>query len=495
MRDEFADGLARARRRPRGAGHRAHRRGPRLPDRRRRHRDRVATASAWSATASRSRTGTCTSPSWHQHVWKPVITAVNGICAGGGFHWVADADIVIAASDAQFFDPHVSVGQVVSIEAIGLIRKMPAEAVMRMAFVGRYERMSAAAGLRARHDQPDRRSARAPARGGPGAGREDRPELAGGDGRDQAGAVGRARDWASPTPAGPARPSWSSMWGHPDQAEGPRAFAEKRDAAVAAARAGRDHGDGRGRRPREAWPTCCSTTTGRPRRRSIVSPPATITAPGASCGTRPRRWPTELAAPRRRVPASWSRVSLPSGPDVVGRPVRRLARRRRLRAAEPAPDRPPSATASSTEVCARPPCSTERRHRTGSAVRRDAMPSVRTPAAADLRRRRRADPVHVGDDRPAQGRCCCATRRARAARRRGGQPARDRRAAPVVRDATPMPNLIPVSLSLWAGIYNVLFAFRVGAPVVHPGPVHDPRVRRGGRATSASARRCCRPRP
>jgi len=30
----------------------------------------------------------------------------------------------------------------------------------------------------------------------------------------------------------------------------------------------------------------------------------------------------------------------------------------------------------------------------------------------------------------------------------------------------PMPNLIPVSLSLWAGIYNVLFALRVGAAVV-----------------------------
>jgi acyl-CoA synthetase (AMP-forming)/AMP-acid ligase II len=29
-----------------------------------------------------------------------------------------------------------------------------------------------------------------------------------------------------------------------------------------------------------------------------------------------------------------------------------------------------------------------------------------------------------------------------------------------------MPNLIPVSLSLWSGIYQVLFAFRVGAPVV-----------------------------
>ena len=80
---------------------------------------------------------------WHQHVWKPVITAVNGICCGGGFHWVADADIVIVASDAQFFDPHVSVGQVVAIEAIGLMRRMPVEAVMRMAFVGRFERMTA----------------------------------------------------------------------------------------------------------------------------------------------------------------------------------------------------------------------------------------------------------------------------------------------------------------------------------------------------------------
>ncbi|MFN8041193.1 MAG: long-chain fatty acid--CoA ligase [Acidimicrobiales bacterium] len=29
-----------------------------------------------------------------------------------------------------------------------------------------------------------------------------------------------------------------------------------------------------------------------------------------------------------------------------------------------------------------------------------------------------------------------------------------------------MPNLVPVSLSLWAGLYNVLFAFRVGAPAV-----------------------------
>ena len=38
--------------------------------------------------------------SWHNDVWKPVIAAVNGVCAGGGLHFVADADIVIVSSDA-----------------------------------------------------------------------------------------------------------------------------------------------------------------------------------------------------------------------------------------------------------------------------------------------------------------------------------------------------------------------------------------------------------
>jgi len=41
-----------------------------------------------------------------------------------------------------------------------------------------------------------------------------------------------------------------------------------------------------------------------------------------------------------------------------------------------------------------------------------------------------------------------------------------RPASPDAPRPAPMPNLVPVSLSLWAGIYQVLFAFRVGAPVV-----------------------------
>src|SRR3954452_7187077 len=165
---------------------------------------------------------------WHQEVWKPVITAVNGLCVGGAFHWVADADIVIASSDAQFFDPHVSVGQVVAIEAIGLMRKMPVEAVMRMAFMGKYERLSAARayelGMISQVVDP--------------------PETL----RDEAQKLAETIAQNSPAAmAATKRALWGalelgltdacragaqelvSMWGHPDQEEGPMAFADKRE--------------------------------------------------------------------------------------------------------------------------------------------------------------------------------------------------------------------------------------------------------------------------
>jgi enoyl-CoA hydratase len=80
---------------------------------------------------------------WHNRVSKPVIAAVNGVCAGGGLHFVADADVVIASSAASFLDPHVSVGQVSAYETIGLARKMAFEPVMRMALSGRHERLQA----------------------------------------------------------------------------------------------------------------------------------------------------------------------------------------------------------------------------------------------------------------------------------------------------------------------------------------------------------------
>ena len=61
----------------------------------------------------------------------------------GGLHFVADADIVIAADSATFLDPHVSVGQVSAFETIGLLKKVPMESVTRMALMGAHERLGA----------------------------------------------------------------------------------------------------------------------------------------------------------------------------------------------------------------------------------------------------------------------------------------------------------------------------------------------------------------
>ena len=166
---------------------------------------------------------------WHQEVWKPVITAVNGICCGGGFHWVADADIVIAASDAQFFDPHVSIGQVVAIEAIGLIRKMPVESVMRMAFMGRYERMGAARahelGMISEIVEPPEQL------------RERAQELAETIAKNSPAAMAATKKalWGAlemglSDACRAGGQELASMWGHPDQEEGPLAFTEKREA-------------------------------------------------------------------------------------------------------------------------------------------------------------------------------------------------------------------------------------------------------------------------
>ncbi|NIB38923.1 enoyl-CoA hydratase/isomerase family protein [Pseudomaricurvus alkylphenolicus] len=77
-----------------------------------------------------------------QKVWKPVVTAVNGMVCGGGFHFLADSDLVVAAEHATFFDSHVKVGLVAGLEPVGLARRIPLESVFRLAFLGGDERMS-----------------------------------------------------------------------------------------------------------------------------------------------------------------------------------------------------------------------------------------------------------------------------------------------------------------------------------------------------------------
>jgi enoyl-CoA hydratase len=165
---------------------------------------------------------------WQLKIWKPVIAAVNGTVAGGGLHFIADADIVIAASTATFLDPHVSVGQVTAYEAIGLIDKMSVEPVMRMALTGRHERMTAARAYELGMisqivDPPEglrdaaQELAEKVARNSPAAMRATKKALWG------------AVEMGLRDACFAGSQQLIAMWGHPDQEEGPLAFSEKRE--------------------------------------------------------------------------------------------------------------------------------------------------------------------------------------------------------------------------------------------------------------------------
>jgi len=122
----------------------------------------------------------------------------------------------------------VSVGQVAAYELIGLARRMPFEAVLRMALVGRHERMSAERALTLGMisqvvDPPERL-------------REEAQALAEKIARNSPAAMAATkralwgaleRGLTDACKAGAAE--LVSMWGHPDQVEGPAAFAEKRE--------------------------------------------------------------------------------------------------------------------------------------------------------------------------------------------------------------------------------------------------------------------------
>lgn len=158
--------------------------------------------------------------------YKPVITAVNGVCASAGLHFVVDSDIVIASDRATFLDTHADLGQVSALEPIGLARKMPLGSVLRMVALGRSERLSAQ-----RAHELGMVSEVVP-----------HEELA-----ERAQELARKVAELSPTTLQRSlRVIWESLdlgleealdrgwrvvqdhYGHPDNVEGPRAFAEKR---------------------------------------------------------------------------------------------------------------------------------------------------------------------------------------------------------------------------------------------------------------------------
>jgi len=80
-------------------------------------------------------------------VWKPLIVAVHGMCAGGAFYWLNECDVAICSNDATFFDPHTTYGMASALEPAALLRRIPFGEVMRMALFGNDERISAARAL------------------------------------------------------------------------------------------------------------------------------------------------------------------------------------------------------------------------------------------------------------------------------------------------------------------------------------------------------------
>ena len=74
---------------------------------------------------------------------KPIICAINGIACGAGLDLVTTCDIAIASTKASFFDPHVSIGLVSGREMVRVSRVLPLNITMRMALMGKQERLSA----------------------------------------------------------------------------------------------------------------------------------------------------------------------------------------------------------------------------------------------------------------------------------------------------------------------------------------------------------------
>lgn len=165
---------------------------------------------------------------YQNRVWKPVICVVNGLCVGGGLHFVVDADIVVASAKAKFTDTHVNVGMVGALENVGLAKRLPLGAALRMTLMGRHYRMPAqrAYQLGLVDELAD----------SPQEALDLAEEMATAmlQNSPQAMALSKQAVWGAKEKgySEALESAWGLLrlhWGHPDFEEGPRAFAEKRE--------------------------------------------------------------------------------------------------------------------------------------------------------------------------------------------------------------------------------------------------------------------------
>jgi len=164
---------------------------------------------------------------YQNRVWKPVICVVQGLCVGGGHHFVVDADIVVASKNAAFTDTHVNVGMVGAVENVGLAMRLPLGAALRMTLQGKGYRMSAERAYQlglVDELAEDPASALAAAREIAEQIRQNSP---------QAVALSKQAVWGAREQGykHALDHAWALLrlhWAHPDFEEGPRAFMEKR---------------------------------------------------------------------------------------------------------------------------------------------------------------------------------------------------------------------------------------------------------------------------
>jgi enoyl-CoA hydratase/carnithine racemase len=156
----------------------------------------------------------------------PVICAINGVCAGGGLHFVADADIAIAADTATFLDPHVSVGHVSALEPLTLALRMRTDALRRMVLLGSSERLDAtaarAAGLVSEVVAADELTARAQVLA---------HAIAAASPEAVAASRRILREFEHDLLGAHLDAGWEAIrrhWSHPDAREGPAAAVERR---------------------------------------------------------------------------------------------------------------------------------------------------------------------------------------------------------------------------------------------------------------------------
>lgn len=160
-------------------------------------------------------------------VSKPVICAINGLVNGGGLHFVADCDVVIAPEGAVFMDSHVSVGQVSALESVGIVRRAGVGAALLMGLAGRAYRMTAERAHQVGMIdllEPDAAAVMARARELAVAMCANSPQAMALTKR----AIWGATEFPDPQAANVGWELLKSHWAHPDFEEGPKAFGEKR---------------------------------------------------------------------------------------------------------------------------------------------------------------------------------------------------------------------------------------------------------------------------